>query len=614
MGKYTVSRGEDVPDVAEIARLLDQNAFSPLPQAGDRKAWSAIAGRPWVKQWLPDLLEHAQKAADAGPTQVKATDHLAFFRTGFRDAHNASACRRGPLLSALLAAECLEYKGRFLDALLDLSWALAEETSWVMPPHMAAVGGQLLPDVAAPGIDLRVAGTASTLAEMVYLLGPEMDAVTPTWRKRILFEIERQAIGPYLSGGSWWEQALHNWNAVCNRGMVAAALLADFDTETSARVLHKALGSVRRFLSGFTSDGGCSEGPGYWAYGVSNYASLAYYVHCATGGEVDLLADPILKAVFAYPTGLILSGRKVANFADCSAEVGFRSGPVAWAAARLGVPSMEALASGGRGPKRFLTSILDVYLAPRAADFSPPGEFFLPDLMLLIARGAGADGEQLVLAAKGGHNNEHHNHNDVGAFIVHWRGESLICDLGAPNYTRTLFSPQRYELLGTRSLGHNVPLINGVEQGTGEQFRAADFRLEQQQGAIGVNMELAGAYPPEARLKSLRRSVILHRTGSEFIELTDAIEFASDACRYELPLYTAGLFETAGEGVVQARGDSASLRIEFDPGVAEAHIEKVEHGDARLAHYFGPELSRCTLKLRAEPRRATVRVRLIPAG
>ena len=54
----------------------------------------------------------------------------------------------------------------------------------------------------------------------------------------------------------------------------------------------------RNFLRGFTSDGYCSEGVGYWNYGFGYYVLLAETIHHATGGGVDLLAlDEVNQAL-----------------------------------------------------------------------------------------------------------------------------------------------------------------------------------------------------------------------------------------------------------------------------------------------------------------------------
>jgi hypothetical protein len=256
--------------------------------------------------------------------------------------------------------------------------------------------------------------------------------------------------------------------------------------------------------------------------------------------------------------------------------------------------------------------MLDAWLLPEPGSFHAPQETWLPDLMLLVARTDGSDGDQLVLAAKGGHNNEIHNHNDVGAFLVHWRGESLICDLGAGNYIRQLFSGGRYELLSTRSLGHNVPLINGCEQGTGGEFRAVDFSEHEGDAALGVSMDIAGAYPPEAGLEALRRSVILSRAGLGSVELVDEVSFAREGGSYELPLYTEGRFQTDADATLTAVGEQGRLRIELAGDPVSVQVESFEHGDRRWERHFGPQLSRCWLRLNATGTRATVRLRLIP--
>jgi hypothetical protein len=309
---------------------------------------------------------------------------------------------------------------------------------------------------------------------------------------------------------------------------------------------------------------------------------------------------------------MVLSGSRVAAFADCPLEVGFRSGPVAWAAQQLDVPQMVALASAGSGRHSYPRTLLDVWLLPEPRQFVPAQETFLPDLMVLVARTAAEGGEQLVLAAKGGHNNEIHNHNDVGAFIVHWRGESLVCDLGAGNYIRQLFSGKRYELLSTRSLGHNVPLLNGVEQGAGAEFRAADFAREEDGDGVGLSMDIGPAYPREAGVTSLRRSIVLSRKGSGHVELADEVEFAEPGGEYELPLYTEGHFQTETDGSVIAVGEHGRLRIEFAGDRLSVQVESLEHGDPRWERQFGPELSICRLRLSCAAREMALRLRFVP--
>ncbi len=612
VAEHPVTRDGRALTAETLEPLLSAAGEVPLPPVADRAAWSEVAERPWIARVLPDILERAERVAHDGPGTVKATDYLDFFRTGSRAAHQASARPRAARLGLLLTAECLEGEGRFLDAMLDLSWAMAEETSWVMPPHLQQFVDDVLPDVTRPGMDLRTARVAATLGEMMWLLGEQMDAVSPNWRKRIQFELQRQAVGPYLEHDFHWQQSTSNWNAVCTGGPVTAALLADFDTVTRARVLAKALRSVGPFLRGFASDGGCSEGPGYWSYGVGHYSRTAYYVHCATGGEVDLLADPRMPAIYAYPAKMVLHGQRVVNFADSAWTVGFRNGAVAWAAERLGVLDTRTLASRADGENLYPTHPLNAWLSPEPAEFRPSAQAVMPDLQVAVARAEAEDGREMVLAGKGGHNGEHHNHNDVGSFIVCVDGESLICDLGKGEYVKEFFGPRRYEFLTTRSLGHNVPLLNGCEQAPGAEFRARGFDAQVGPEGLTVAMDLAAAYPPEAGIGRLERTLTLRRGGEPAVELLDAFSFREGAGTYELPLYTEGRFEAAPEGGFIARGRHGALRVEVAGAEVSLEVEQVEHEDATLRKRFGETLPRCRLRVRPGSAGAEVRINFRP--
>ncbi len=65
---------------------------------------------------------------------------------------------------------------------------------------------------------------------------------------------------------------------------------------------------------------------------------------------------------------------------------------------------------------------------------------------------------------KGGHNAEMHNHNDVGAIIVQVGEEPLVADPGIGRYTSGYFGRERYTLFTCSSMGHSVPMVNGLAQ------------------------------------------------------------------------------------------------------------------------------------------------------
>ncbi|MEZ4661156.1 MAG: hypothetical protein R2911_26705 [Caldilineaceae bacterium] len=82
-----------------------------------------------------------------------------------------------------------------MDPLLNMAWAVCEE-SVVYPAHEAG-----LTDVTYPYLDLGVAGTALTLAEMDSLVGRAIRR----WAERIRAEVDRRCITPYLGRHDhWW--------------------------------------------------------------------------------------------------------------------------------------------------------------------------------------------------------------------------------------------------------------------------------------------------------------------------------------------------------------------------------------------------------------------------
>jgi len=230
-------------------------------------------------------------------------------------------------------------------------------------------------------------------------------------------------------------------------------------------------------------------------------------------------------------------------------------------------------------------------------------------MMWLLARTDPADPNALVLAAKGGHNQEMHNQNDVGNFVVHFGGETLIPDVGRGRYTRAYFGPQRYSFFVNSSRGHSVPRPNGQEQLPGEQYAAALLDHRSDASGDSMTIELKGAYPPEADLASLKRTVALHRDAPHgWVEAVDNVAFASQPGQCDSVITTFAPVEI-GPSAAIIRGEKASLRVTFDPAVVTARVEVEKDVDLAL----GPADVNCLIFAFKEPVRAgTIRLRIEP--
>ena len=143
-----------------------------------------------------------------------------------------------------------------------------------------------------------------------------------------------------------------------------------------------------------------------------------------------------------------------------------------------------------------------------------PPQSFLAGINVCTLRGNG-----FFLCLKGGHNNESHNHNDVGSFIVYKDGAPLIMDAGVGTYTKKTFSGDRYKIWSMCSDYHNLPTINGKTQLPGGQFRAKD--VDYSADAHRLTLDISPAYPAEADLAALVRTASMQ---DGVITVTDAIK------------------------------------------------------------------------------------------
>ena len=98
--------------------------------------------------------------------------------------------------------------------------------------------------------------------------------------------------------------------------------------------------------------------------------------------------------------------------------------------------------------------------------------------------------EKYTLAAKGGHNDEPHNHNDLGSFVVFADGKYIVDDLGWPEYDKNYFNKAvRYEnYICASSFGHSVPIIDGKGQLYGKDKRAKVISAENNEFYIDLSL------------------------------------------------------------------------------------------------------------------------------
>jgi len=180
------------------------------------------------------------------------------------------------------------------------------------------------------------------------------------------------------------------------------------------------------------------------------------------------------------------------------------------------------------------------------------------DKKVLAESVAALDG--FAVAMKGGHNAEQHNHNDVGTYVLLYRGKLPALDLGGEVYTRRTFSKDRYVSDVLNSWGHNVPVVAGQLQKTGAQYAATVKKTDFGTDEESLVLEYSAAYAVAA-CKELTRKFTYSRTEVKF-SVEDSVTFDTPQT-FEVPMVTIQSWKRDGNTVIFGEGKDA-VRAEIE--------------------------------------------------
>lgn len=433
----------------------------------------------------------------------------------------------------------------------DLAQAFMAWPSWVHPqlPWM--------------GVDLRASANIMAMAILYDFLFPWL---TPNQRLEIESICWARGLAQLTEDPereSWATNHHSNWCAVCSTGVGVAALTfaatGQQDRDAYLRLADSCARNVWRYLDEYGEGGGWREGATYWGYGTGLALTFAHVLRSATDGAVDLFRHPRLADIGEFPLRLLLPPDRQVNFGDCYSHP--------WL-----TPAHLKLAQEQRDGRHlwyfqnlrqhYHTNQLDIFrvlwwpagLEPTPIRFKRPSAHF-PEIGWVVFR---ADG--LIVPVKIGTTVEPHGHADVGNFLLHWRGETLIREFGMPRYGPTATPFQE-------TGGHNLPLFDGHGQ---QRDRARPGNIETVElggptECLTADLTEAYGYPP---LRRFRRSFVF--TPPDVLTVEDHFEVEAAVDLQSRLHYT-------GEAVIE--GDTVLLRA----GAASATLEIDADADFRLS-------------------------------
>lgn len=548
---------------SELDRLLhkDKPLFPEFEHV--RHRLGALRDDPYAQAMLAgaDTL-----LADAGMLpQTTYSRYQAFALRGDREPYQAPYFHKRHTLNALVLRFILGRR-ELKDAIHDYLWDICEETTWVVPAH-------------ARVIDLMAAETALCLAEILSLLGEELDGEV---RRRVQREIDDRVFTPFLQGhfDLRWFNGGDNWNGVCSGAIGSAFLYLEQDSRRLARALALILESLTTYLAtAFEADGGSTEGVGYWRYGLNNVVVFAEMLRSRTGGEIDMLSEPRMRQIATFPAKMLLPNDRFVSFSDCPSSVLVSPGIIARLAERTGEPSLLGLLSPSSpldheaGGPRGLRNLL--WWDGLRHEVKPVGDTILPATGIARLTGATSGGEPIVLIVKAGHNDENHNHNDIGSFVLNVAGEDFLTDPGPGRVDRDYFSAQkRYANIFANAEGHGVPRVGGQPQGTGRAFAGSihgiEFDAAHERKAVIV--EFAQAYPVAALEYARRRLVVDEKRNAIWLE--DSFGFADHGHDVEEAFVTwLPVTVTGATALIEGSYHHLQMSIE-DPAGVEFTLEQ----------------------------------------
>ena len=301
---------KDYPELVQ-ERIQELEAMLPEKPTGvsfphtNRQLWDKLAKTPDGKRMHNSAMAILKHKYPELPDEL----YLQFSQNGNRSNYEKEYEKCTKWLCKLTLAECLEDKGRFMPKIEEFLDHLLSQKSWVLPAHDRNLSNfnnvELYPDLVGSDVTAMIA----------YIDWFLQDKLKPETRRRIRHEAYRRTFTPYqnvirtgkITNGMWWITSLHNWNPVCTSNIVCASLILMESRHDRAEVLAAMETSNRFFYRGFTQDGYCDEGLGYWSYGFGHYLIMSEIVLASTNGKLDIFNDdPIVRKCCEFPRNIII--------------------------------------------------------------------------------------------------------------------------------------------------------------------------------------------------------------------------------------------------------------------------------------------------------------------
>lgn len=582
--------------------LVMNGAWVPYPAYSDREGWNSLLN----DEDRQTLIKAGEKMLDYKWQVIRATDYLEYERSGERNIMQNPYEANRKAINVLMMAELAEGKGRFIDQLINSVFFSCEMTSWVLSAHLPRQSTKRsMPDWREQIIDLGSGNYGSMLAWVYYFFHDTFDKADPVISLRLRHELQERILDPYMENDrEWWMafywkpgEIINNWNPWCNSNVLQCYLLLENDRDKLTDAVWRTMQSVDKFINFVKSDGACEEGTSYWGHAAGKMYDYLQILSDGTNGKVSLFNNPMIRRMGEYISRSYVGDGWVVNFADASAKGGgdapliYRYGRAVGSeemmqfAAYLLKGKRPTIPLGNDAFRTLQCVLLNKELEQTKPAHNVPACTWYPETEFCYL----TNNSGWFLATKGGFNNESHNHNDAGTFSLYINNTPMLIDAGVGTYTRQTFSSERYSIWTMQSNYHNLPMINGVPQRFGQEYKATNVVCKEKQRFFSA--DISTAYPEEAAVNSWIRS---YKLENKRLVITDKFSLKETKAANQVNFLVWGDIDISKAGEISIKVGDEHATLEY-PTNFKATLETIELPDTRLSNVWGKQIYRIVL-------------------
>lgn len=238
----------------------------------------------------------------------------------------------------------MEGKPEYLKKLEEVLDGICEEECWALPAH---INRKEDPQWSIC-VDLFASETAHALSEIISgLKGRLPSALCEKVRENVF----RRVLTPFMNAAApyaKWEGGDNNWNAVCCGSIGCAAIyLMQDEPELLKPLLDRIVCSLDSYIAGFSEDGACMEGLGYFTYGMTYYTGFADMLYRYTDGAIDLMEDEKCRRIAMFQQKCYFPSGRTLSFSDGDSRDTYKMGLTCFLAMRYAGVEIPPISCAG---------------------------------------------------------------------------------------------------------------------------------------------------------------------------------------------------------------------------------------------------------------------------